>query len=166
MAAVVQKSDLPVDAFSEMLGKLEGINIAFALTLKKLSPKPKKSKNAIGIKRLGFVETAHVIALKNTGYIPSYLTIDDLNQDMTNVKVLSQLQNEAKKLTDYIRSSEILLSNSAYQNALSIHRYLREAAKSGQAGAKPLYLRLKKQFPHVKRPETELPPNKDGKTKV
>jgi argininosuccinate lyase len=153
MATSANNSDLPVDEFSTTLTKLEEIISSIDPVFKKVTPEQRKAKNAVGIKRRGFVDTAHVIVQKNTDFVPNFFNVGEFNQKMAKMQVLSQVHNEIKKFTEYIRNAEILLGNDVYHDALSIHRYLREAAKSGMSGATPLYKRLKKQFPNGKRTE-------------
>jgi hypothetical protein len=160
MAKNADKTDLPIDGFSAVLNGLEGITNSIDPVFKKLTPEQMKAKNKVGIKRRGFLETAHGIVQKNAEYVPNFFDVAEFDLNMAKIQVLSQIQDETKKLVEYIKNIETIVGNEAYQEALSTHRYLREAAKSGMSGAKPLYQRMKKQFPNGKRLEdVEVPAN-------
>jgi hypothetical protein len=156
MAKTAQETVVPEGAFSDLLSKLEIINNSFDPAFTTLSPELRKTKNAVGLKRRGFVEAAHMVAMKNIDYVPNYFDIDLFDRQMTEIGKILQVHNALKRLTDYVKNAEIILGHETYKNALSIHRYLREASKSGVVGAKPLYQKLKKQFPNGRRQaETE-----------
>jgi hypothetical protein len=139
-------SDLPANAFSGIQAKLEEIINSFDPAFLKLSPEQRKAKNAVGMKRKGFIEMIYEVFRKNLSCVPPCFDRLSYERNIVNSRGLIQLQNSAKVLVEYIRNAEILISNEAYRESLALHRYLREAANSGVSGAKPIYDRLKKQF--------------------
>jgi hypothetical protein len=151
MAAKTAKTVPQAVEFSSALDQLEEIISAFDSRFKTLAPELKKSKSKVGIKRRGFVETAYRIAQKNSEFAPAYFDIDEFDRNMAAMKDLMKLRNAERTFNEYIRNAEIIVNNEAYNHALIIYRYLREASKSGKVGAKSLYDGLKKQFPSVKR---------------
>jgi hypothetical protein len=151
MATTASKTVPPAIEFSSMLNQLEGIISSFDSRFKALTPDLKKAKSRVGIKRKGFLETAHGIARENTDYVPAFFDIAEFDRTMTAMKELSRLRKAERMFHEYIRNAEIIINNEAYHNALSIYGYLREATKRGRSGAKSLYEGLKKQFPSTKR---------------
>ncbi|MDR1566565.1 MAG: hypothetical protein LBS48_04680 [Treponema sp.] len=151
MATKTAKTVPQAVEFSSTLNQLEDIINSFDPRFKTLAPEFKKAKSKVGIKRRGFLETAHRIAQKNTEYAPAFFDIQEFDRIMAAMKDLMKLRNAELTLNGYIRNAETIINNEAYNLALSIYRYLREAAKSGKTGAKSLYDGLKKQFPNTKR---------------
>jgi hypothetical protein len=122
MAKIAKRTDLPLNELSEILTKLEEINNSFAPELTELGPGQENARRAIGLKRRGFVEEAHSIAIKNAAYVPKYISAEELNQGIAITRVLAQLHTEVKKLDEFVRNADIILGNDTYRNALSIHR--------------------------------------------
>jgi hypothetical protein len=175
MATSAVTSDLPAEnlaaqtgqgssryEFSVILESLEGIISVMDPVFTKLTPDQRRARNAVGIKRIGFIDTAREIALKNTEYLPNFFDIQAFKQDVECVHELMQLHNEANKLIEYLKGAEVIFGNEVYRSALSIHRYLREAARSGMSGAKPLYQRTKRQFPNGRVPNMIEEPVKEA----
>jgi hypothetical protein len=150
MLITEERTEIPGSVFDEMLSTLESINNSFDPAFKELTPEQRKTKNAVALKRRGFIDIAHEIAMKNSSYTPGCFDYEEFDRNLSNVQRLSRIKNELKKVTEHVRNAELILNNDVYRKALSIHRYLREAMKSGMSGAKPLYLALKKQFPNGK----------------
>jgi exonuclease VII small subunit len=158
MAVINAKTDLPAIDFSAMLNQLESIVNAFESQSMKLTPEQKKLKNAVGIKRKGFLDAVQGIAEKNVSYMPNYFNPDEFSRKLVAMRTLNLLQNAERKLREHLRITEAVICNEIYRDALIVHRYLREAAKSGIGGARPLYERLKKQFTRTKRGEASEAP--------
>jgi hypothetical protein len=148
MVEATIQSVVPERTFGDLLNTLETINSSFDPRFTKLSPEQRKAKNAVGLKRKGFVETAHLVAKKNPDFVPNFFDIDEFDRNMADVREVAHIHNMLTKIFEYVRNAEVILGNEAYRSALSIHRYLREASRSGMSGAKPLYQKLKKQFPN------------------
>jgi hypothetical protein len=141
--------------FGSMLNQLEGIIDSFDPRFKTLAPELKRVRSQVGIKRKGFLEMAHGIAQKNSDYAPVFFDVEEFDRNMAAMRNISRLRNAERILNEYIKNAETVINNDAYHYALSIYRYLREAAKSGKIGAKSLYDGLKKQFYRSKRSDQD-----------
>jgi hypothetical protein len=151
MATKTSKTVPPAIEFSNMLNQLEGIISSFDSRFKAVTPELKKARSQVGIKRKGFLETAHGIAQEHSDYMPAFFDVGEFDQAMAAMNSLSRLRKAERMFHEYIRNAETIINNEAYHSALSIYGYLREAAKRGRSGAKSLYEGLKKQFPATRR---------------
>ena len=147
-----KKTVLPTPDFSQMLNQLESIISSFDPRLTKMTPEQRKTRSAVGIRRKGFIDMVQAIVSKNNDLMPGYLNLDDFNSAAASVNEIMLLQNSVRKLAEYLRNAEILVSNETYRSSLGVYRMVRDAALNGVSGAKPLYQRLKKQFTRRTRP--------------
>ncbi|MBI9058946.1 MAG: hypothetical protein JEZ01_14365 [Labilibaculum sp.] len=87
-----------------------------------------------------------MLAESNPDLIPPYIKLKDVKKDVEAWKVINPIIKDLEQQLSQLNDTAALCGNEAYSPVLSYH-YIKQAAKDGVTGAKPIYEDLKKQFP-------------------
>jgi hypothetical protein len=115
------------------------------------TPSDRERLISVGIKNLGFIQTAYTQAQANPALVPGYMDMTEFKEameDMERKRVLLTLTEQfGKTLSD----SMLADSDSAFHDALDFYNYVKSAARQRVNGAEPVYALLK---PYFKRSKT------------
>lgn len=128
----------------------EGLNTikeALKPYLVALPPEEKKSMVIVGDKLNDFIEKGLLHAQKNPDLVPPYLKLDEVQSDQKAWSFMRPVVSELEHLLSMVKDTGDLCGNEAYSSVLSFYHYVKQAAKDGVPGAKPIYEDLKSYFP-------------------
>jgi hypothetical protein len=92
--------------------------------------------------------------------VPSYISIPNMQNDLTLFTQLDELSGIANQLCERIEDTKMLAGNQAYGSALAMHKFFGSAADTGVPGVDSIVNQLKKHFPGNTNttPATAAPP--------
>lgn len=112
-----------------------------------LTANQKKSMVVVANRLFDFIERGVMLAEANPDLIPPYIKMEDVKKDVDAWKVMNPMIKDLEQQLSLLNDTAALCGNEAYTSVLSFYHYIKQAAKDGVSGAKPIYDDLKKQFP-------------------
>ena len=106
----------------------------------------KKSLNAIDVNNKAFAEDALTAALNNPTLVPAYLSVPNMQNDLTLFAQMDEISGLANQLCERIEDTRMLAGSEAYNVALSLYKSFGSAADAGVLGADSIVNKLKTRF--------------------
>jgi hypothetical protein len=101
---------------------------------------------AINVNNKAFTEDAINAMVNNPTLMPSYLSITNMQNDLTLFTQLDELILIVKQLLERLEDTQLLAGSEAYVTALAAYRAIGGAADAGVPGADTIYNQLKTRF--------------------
>lgn len=121
-----------------------------------LSASERKLLPKIGSGSEYFVTGGLEAAASNPEFMPPYVNIPELQKDAAAYAQLAPLAVEAEQILGLLSDTTMTVGSEAYVSVLAYYGSLKNAAKHGVAGAKPLFDKLKQRFQQT--PPPPAPP--------
>ena len=106
----------------------------------------RKSLNAIDVNNKAFTEDALNAAVNNPTLVPPYLSVPNLQSDLTLFTQMDEISGLANQLCERIEDTRMLAGSEAYNTALSLYKSFGSAADAGVLGADSIVDKLKTRF--------------------
>jgi hypothetical protein len=135
-------------AITELLNEAAELFAEFGVTF---TPGDRERLISVGLKNLGFIQTAYAQARANPALVPGYLDMTEFKdalEDLERKRVLLTLTEQMGKT---ISDSMLTDSDSAFHDALDFYNYVKAAARQRVNGAESVYTLLK---PYFKKPRS------------
>jgi len=139
---------------------LAGFKTELLPLLVALSADNKRNLPMVGERLINFVEQAVKSADQNPNLVPPYIKLEDVKADMEGWKYLNGISKELEHIVSLLNDTTALSGSEAYSSMLTYYNYLKQAAKDGVPGAKPIYDNLKHHF-SVAKNKTNTSPEVD-----
>lgn len=101
---------------------------------------------AINVNNKTFTEDAINAAVNNPTLIPSYLSVTNMQNDMTLFAQLDELVGLANQLCERLEDTKLLAGSESYVAALTLYKLFGSAADAGVPGADAIVTQLKARF--------------------
>jgi hypothetical protein len=101
---------------------------------------------AIDINNKAFTEDAINAGLNNSTLIPSYVSVPNMQTDLTLFTQLDEVIMVTKQLLEKLEDTQLLAGSEAYASALTLYKLFGSAADAGMPGADAVYNQLKQRF--------------------
>jgi hypothetical protein len=101
---------------------------------------------AINVSNKAFTEDAINAAVNNASLIPSYVSVPNMQNDMTLFTQLDEIIILVKQLLEKLEDTQLLAGSEAYVGGLSTYKLIASAADAGVPGADAIYNQLKQRF--------------------
>lgn len=111
-----------------------------------LTAEERKSLTAIDVNNKAFAEDALSAAVNNPTLVPPYLSVPNMQSDLTLFSQLDEISGLANQLCERIEDTRMLAGSEAYNVALSMYKSFGSAADAGVTGADSIMDKLKKRF--------------------
>lgn len=111
-----------------------------------LTAEERKTLNAIDVNNKVFAEDALAAAVNNPTLVPAYISIPNMQLDMTLFSQLDEISGLANQLCERIEDTKMLAGSEAYNTALSLYKSFGAAADAGVLGADSIVDKLKTRF--------------------
>jgi len=111
-----------------------------------LTADERKSLIAVDVANKAFTEDAINAAVNNPTLVPSYLSVANMQNDLTLFTQLDEISGLANQLCERIEDTKMLAGSEAYSVALSLYKSFGAAADAGVQGADSIVDQLKKRF--------------------
>lgn len=100
----------------------------------------------INVSNKAFAEDAINAGVNNASLIPSYVSMANVQNDMTLFTQLDEIILLVKQLLEKLEDTQLLVGSEAYVGALSTYKLISAAADAGVPGADAIYNQLKQRF--------------------
>lgn len=111
-----------------------------------LTADERKSLNSIDVNNKAFTEDAINAGINNPTLIPSYLSLANMQNDLTLFSQLDEISGIATQLCERIEDTKMLAGSEAYTVALALYKSFGAAADAGVQGTDSIVDQLKKRF--------------------
>ncbi len=111
-----------------------------------LTADERKSLNAIDVNNKAFTEDALNAAVNNPTLVPPYLSVPNLQSDLTLFTQMDEISGLANQLCERIEDTRMLAGSEAYAVALALYKSFGSAADAGVLGADSIVDKLKARF--------------------
>jgi hypothetical protein len=111
-----------------------------------LTADERKSLITIDVSNKAFTEDAINAAVNNPTLVPSYLSVANIQSDITLFNQLDEISAMANQLCERIEDTKMLAGSEAYNVALALYKSFGSAADAGVQGADSIVDQLKKRF--------------------
>jgi hypothetical protein len=136
-----------VTAITALLNDAAKLFAEFGVTF---TPADRERLISVGLKNLGFIQTAYIQAQANPALVPGYLEMAEFKAAMEDMERKRALLTLVEQLGKTVSDSMLADSDSAFHDALDFYNYVKSAARQRVNGAEPVYALLK---PYFKRPK-------------
>jgi hypothetical protein len=111
-----------------------------------LNADERKTLNAIDVNNKAFTEDTIYACVNNASLIPPYLSVANMQNDLTLFSQLDELSGIANQLCERIEDTKMLAGSEAYGSALAMYKIFGTAADAGVSGTDSIVEQLKKRF--------------------
>lgn len=123
-----------------------------------LTADERKSLNAIDVNNKAFAEDALSAAVNNPTLVPGYISVPNMQSDLTLFAQMDEISGLANQLCERIEDTKMLAGSEAYNTALSLYKSFGTAADAGVVGADSIVDKLKTRFAASKGNAVTTPP--------
>lgn len=123
-----------------------------------LTADERKSLNAIDVNNKAFAEDALNAAVNNATLVPGYISVPNMQSDLTLFAQMDEISGLANQLCERIEDTKMLAGSEAYNTALSLYKSFGTAADAGVLGADSIVDKLKTRFAASKGNAVTTPP--------
>lgn len=140
-------SDIPAAVLDQVQQHLDAIKTALAPYLISLTPEERKTMLRMGDKTVAFVQKTAELATNNPSFVPSFVSLAELKQDMAGIAALAPLRQQFEQLALDTDSTVMVAGSEALGTSLIIYGNTKFLAKNKQPGAQAGFDELRVQFP-------------------
>lgn len=101
---------------------------------------------AIDVNNKAFTEDAINAGLNNAALIPSYVSMANMQNDLTLFTQLDEMVLLVRQLLEKLEDTQLLAGSEAYTSALALYKLFGSAADAGVPGADSVYTQLRERF--------------------
>lgn len=137
---------IPAPVLQQVQQYLSALKAALAPCLTSLTPKERKTMPRMADKTVAFVTKTADYAASTPAFVPGFVDLAKLTQDVAGVTALTPLRQQFEQLALDTDSTVMLAGSEAYTNSLTIYSNIKFLAKNKQPGAQAAYDDLKERF--------------------
>ena len=138
---------IPAAVLADVQTHLTAIKAALAPYLISLTPDERKTMPRMADKTVAFVTKTADYAAATPAFVPSFVNLAELTQDVAGVNALTPLRQQLEQLALDTDSTVMVAGSEAYTNSLTIYSNIKFLAKNKQPGAQAAYDDLSVRFP-------------------
>ena len=101
---------------------------------------------AIDVNNKAFAEDAIHAGANNASLIPSYVSVEDMQNDMLLFNQLEEIAGLIKQLLEKVEDTKLLAGSEAYVSALALYKLFGAASEAGVPGSDVIVSQLKARF--------------------
>ncbi|GGE97243.1 hypothetical protein [Hymenobacter cavernae] len=139
-------SDIPQSVVLEVQQALNTIKAALAPYLVSLTPEERKTMLRMADKTVAFVQKTNDYATSNPAFVPPFVDLAELKQDVAALTALTPLHQQLEQLALDVDSTMMTAGSEAYGNSLTIYNNIKFLAQNKQPGAQTAFEDLKQRF--------------------
>lgn len=149
-------SNIPAAVLQDVQQHLDAIRTALAPYLVSLTPEERRTMLRMADKTVAFVQKTNDYATNNAAFVPSFMDLAELKQDVAGLTALTPLHQQLEQLTLDVDSTMMTAGSEAYANSLTIYNNIKFLAKNKQPGAQAAYDDLSQRFAGQGKAKPEL----------
>jgi hypothetical protein len=123
-----------------------------------LTADERKSLTSIDVSNKAFTEDAINAGVNNATLVPTYISIPNIQNDLTLFAQLDEISGLANQLCERIEDTKMLAGSEAYAAALTLYKSFGSAADAGVPGTDSIVEQLKKRFTNTAANPVFTPP--------
>ena len=139
--------DIPAAVLADVQKHLDAIKAALAPYLISLTSDERRTMLRMADKTVAFVQKTTDYAANNAAFVPAFVDLAELEQDVAGVQALTPLRQQFEQLAFDTDSTVMVAGSEAYANSLTIYNNIKFLAKNKQPGAQTAYDDLSVRFP-------------------
>ena len=139
-------SDIPAPVLQDVQQHLDAIRAALAPYLVSLTPDERRTMLRMADKTVAFVQKTNDYATNNASFVPPFVDLAELKQDVAGLTALTPLHQQLEQLALDVDSTMMTAGSEAYANSLTIYNNIKFLAKNKQPGAQTAYDDLSARF--------------------
>lgn len=101
---------------------------------------------SINVNNKAFTEDAISAGVNNASLLPSYISVANMQNDLTLFNQLDEIIILTKQLLEKLEDTQLLAGSEAYSSALTVYKLFASAADAGVPGADAINNQLKQRF--------------------
>jgi len=144
----------------EILETLDNLKANLETYAAHLRALDRRRLNGVGIKKQGFIERAYLLSVKNSEFLPHWLTVQKFNTDNTYFQNFRAMVDLTDQIRELLWNITIESSDMVYTDALEFYASVREAAKRRIDAAESIFNELSVFFKSRGRRSEEEPTEK------
>ena len=139
-------SDIPAPVLQDVQQHLDAIRAALAPYLVSLTPDERRTMLRMADKTVAFVQKTNDYATNNASFVPPFVDLAELKQDVAGLTALAPLHQQLEQLALDVDSTMMTAGSEAYAASLIIYNNIKFLAKNKQPGAQTAYDDLSQRF--------------------
>lgn len=147
---------IPPKTLAEALDHFKQARALLAPYLHPLTPKERKTLYKLGDKSIGFMQKLMDYAANTPAFVPAFIDLAELKQDVGVAADLSPVEQYAAQLAQDLNSTKMLAGSEGMDASSPIYKNIKFLAEQRQPGAQAAYDDLRQQYPG--RPAKKSPP--------
>ncbi|MBF9221141.1 hypothetical protein [Hymenobacter ruricola] len=140
-------TDIPAAVLASVQAKLDAIKAELGPYLLSLTPEERKTMLRMADKTVAFVSKTADYATNNPAFVPGFVDLAELKQDVAGMTALTSLRQQFEQLALDLDSTVMVAGSEAYGNSLTVYGNVKYLAKNKQPGAQAAYEDLSQRFP-------------------
>lgn len=112
-----------------------------------LTPKERKTLYKLGDKNLGFMQKVITYATNTASFVPAFVSLEDVKQDVAVAAALAPIEQYATQLALDLNSTKMLAGSEGIEGTSPIYKNIKFLAEQKQPGAQAAYDDLSQQYP-------------------
>jgi hypothetical protein len=147
---------IPPSDLAKALDHLKQARAALTPYLYPLTPDERKTLYKMGDKSVGFMQKLLIYATDTPSFVPSFINLDEVKQDVGVAADLSAVEQFAAQLALDLDSTKMLAGSEGMDQSTPIYQNIKFMAEQNQPGAQAAYDDLRQHF--TGRPSKKGPP--------
>ena len=139
---------IPADVVTDATASINALALSLKPYIISLSKDERKKRPKMGDGTFPFVQKALDYSQSNPEFAPVYFNQEQLANIITVWNQLNSIFRPIQQLFSNLDDTTLEAGSEGYSMALTYYNSIKQAAKEGVPGAKPIYEDLKKRFVH------------------
>ena len=140
-------SPIPQPELDKALDHLRQARTIVEQYLHPLTPKERKTLYKLGDKNLGFMQKIITYASNTAAFVPAFINLEDVKQDVAVAAALAPLEQFATQLALDLNSTKMLAGSEGMDGSSPIYKNIKFLAEQKQPAAQSAYDDLRQQYP-------------------
>jgi hypothetical protein len=133
----------PASSLLTIMNNLDSLKMLVEQYAQHMRPLDRRRLNGVGIKKLGFIETAYELAVSNQEFLPHWLSINKFDDDNGRFNTLKIIMSLSKQIEELLWNITIESADILYTDALEFYQSVQSAAKRRVDAAEALFNELR-----------------------
>ena len=138
---------IPQADLDKALDLLKQARAVLDLHLHPLTPQERKTLYKLGDKNLGFMQKILTYATNTAAFVPAFISLEEVKQDVAVAAALAPLEQFAAQLALDLNSTKMLAGSEGMDGTSPIYQNIKFLAEQKQPAAQGAYDDLSQQYP-------------------
>lgn len=140
-------ASIPPAVLAQALDHLQQARTLLAPHLHPLTPTERKRITKMGNKTIGFMQKLVSYATNNAGFVPAFVDLNELRQDVSVAADLQPVEQAAAQLALDLNSTVLVAGAEGMLSGSPVYKNIKFMAEQNQPGAQAAYTDLSERYP-------------------